>query len=123
MNNYFWDDDIKVTPTSFFYEYQEMFKVYRYISEKIDEIVELIIKKHDKRIVECKYEMYTQNRRDVLYDYYEQGFIDRETNIKVAGVLLTKEHFDWKDFTHEKQYWIESWVCDELKEFIGGKCE
>lgn len=20
-------------------------------------------------------------------------------------------------------YWIEVWVCDELKEFIGGECE
>lgn len=123
MNNYFWDDDIKVTPTSFFYEYQEMRKAHRIVDEKLEFLASVIVRKYGIPEAVRRYERYVQSRTDEYFNYDEVGFVESETDVKVATVTLKREHFDWKDFTPEKQYWIESWVCDELKEFIGGKCE
>ena len=120
MNNYFWAKDIKVTPTPFFYEYQEMFKAHNYMWEKIEQIAKLLIEKHGRDVAAYKYDMYTEARRDVLHEYNEVGFVESDTNVRVATVTLKREHFDWKDYNKEMNYWIEVWVCDELREFIGG---
>lgn len=123
MSKYFWAKDIKTTPTPFFYEYQEMRKAHRIVDEKLEFLASVLVRKYGMREAVLKYERYTQTRNDELYKYDEVGFVESETNVKVSAVTLKREHFDWKDFTPEKQYWIEVWVCDELKEFVGGKCE
>lgn len=119
MGKYFWAKDIKTTPTAFFYEYQEMRKAHRLINEKLEFLAGVLVRKYELPEAVRKYERYTQKRTDEWYDYDEVGFVESETDVKVATVTLKREYFDWKDFTPEKQYWIEVWVCDELKEFIG----
>lgn len=119
MGKYFWTKDIKTTPTAFFYEYQEMRKAHRMVDKKLEFLAGVIVRKYGMREAVLKYERYTQNRTDKCFKYDEVGFVESDSNVKVATVTLKREHFDWKDFTPEKQYWIEVWVCDELKEFIG----
>lgn len=123
MNNYFWTKDIKVTPTSFFYEYQEMYKAHRLIDERLEFLASVLVRKYGIPEAVRKYERYTQTRSDEFYKYEEVGFVESDSNVKVATVTLKKEHFDWKDYNNEMSYWIEVWVCDELQEFIGGECE
>ena len=123
MSKYFWAKDIKTTPTAFFYEYQEMRKAHHIVDEKLEFLVCVLVHKYGIPEVVRKYERYTQTRTDEYFKYDEVGFVESDSNVKVATVTLKREHFDWKDFTPEKQYWIEVWVCDELKEFIGGECE
>lgn len=123
MSKYFWAKDIKTTPTVFFYEYQEMRKAHHIVDEKLEFLVCVLVHKYGIPEVVRKYERYTQTRTDEYFKYDEVGFVESDSNVKVATVTLKREHFDWKDFTPEKQYWIEVWVCDELKEFIGGECE
>lgn len=119
MDKYFLTNNIKTTPTAFFYEYQEMRKAHRLINEKLEFLASVLVRKYGIPEAVRKYERYTQTRNDELYKYDEVGFVESETNVKVAKVTLKREHFNWKDFTPEKQYWIEVWVCDELKEFVG----
>lgn len=119
MNNYFWDDGIKVTPTPFFYEYQEMRKAHRMVDERLEFLASVIVRKYGTPEVVRKYERYAQKRTDEWYDYDEVGFVESETDAKVATVTLKRERFDWKDYNKEMNYWIEVWVCDELREFIG----
>ncbi|AWD93263.1 hypothetical protein AB9_015 [Acinetobacter phage vB_AbaM_B9] len=119
MNKYFWAKDIQVTPTSFFYEYQEMRKAHRMVDERLEFLASVLVRKYGIPEAVRKYERYVQSRTDEYFKYDEVGFVESETDVKVTTVTLKREHFDWKDFTPEKQYWIEVWVCDELKEFIG----
>lgn len=124
MNKYFWAKDIQVTPTPFFYEYQEMRKAHRMVDEKLEFLASVLV--HEYGIPEAvrKYERYTQKRTDEWYYYDEVGFVESESDVKVATVTLKREYFDWKDYKpSEMHYWIEVWVCDELKEFIGGEYE
>lgn len=125
MNKYFWAKDIQVTPTPFFYEYQEMRKAHRMVDDRLEFLVSVLVRKYGMREVVRKYERYTQTRTDECFKYEEVGFVESDSDIKVATVTLKREYFDWKDFTPEKQYWIEVWVCDELKEVVedGGECE
>lgn len=124
MSKYFWAKDIKTTPTSFFYEYQEMRKAHRMVGEKLEFLASILISKYGIPEAVRKYERYTQTRKDELYHYDEVGFVESDTDVKVAKVTLKREYFDWKDYKpSEMNYWVEVWVCDELKEFIGGECE
>lgn len=128
MSKYFWAKDIKVTPTPLYYEYQEMFKAHRQVDERIEFLASVIVRKYGMREAVHKYEMYTQTRHDELYKYEDKGFIDIETNTKVAVVTLKREHFNWKYYSISSDYnqtidcWVTTWVCDELREFIGGVC-
>ncbi|HCH8414782.1 TPA: hypothetical protein NNQ18_004592 [Salmonella enterica] len=123
MNKYFWAKDIQVTPTSFFYEYKEMRKAHSMVEEKLEFLVSVLVRKYGMREAVRKYERYTQTRTDDLYHYEEVGFVESETDVKVATVTLKREHFNWKDYNQEMNYWIEVWLCDELKDFVGGKYE
>lgn len=124
MDKYFWTKDIKTTPTAFFYEYQEMRKAHRIVGEKLEFLASVLVRKYDIPEAVRKYERYTQRRTDDFHNYDEVGFVESDTNVKVATVTLKREHFDWKDYKpSEMRYWIEVWVCDELKEFIGGEHE
>lgn len=123
MNKYFLTDDIKTTPTSFFYEYQEMRKAHHIVDEKLEFLVCVLVHKYGIPEVVRKYERYTQTRTDEYFKYDEVGFVESDSNVKVATVTLKREHFDWKDCSQEMNYWIEIRVCNELWEFIGDWCE
>lgn len=118
MSKYFWDDDIQLTPTPFFYEYQEMRKAHRMVDEKLEFLTSVLVRKYGIPEAIRKYERYAQKRTDEWYDYDEVGFVESETDVKVATVTLKREHFDWKDYNKEMNYWIEVWVCDELRESL-----
>ena len=107
MSDYFWTKDIKVTPTPFFYEYQEMRKAHRMVDEKLEFLTSVLVRKYGIPEAVRKYERYTQRRTDEWYDYDEVGFVESETDVKVATVTLKREHFDWKDYNKEMNYWIE----------------
>lgn len=119
MSKYFWAKDIEIAPTPLFYEYQQMRKAHHIVDEKLEFLASVLVRKYGIPEAVRKYERYTQNRTDEYFKYDEVGFVESDSNVKVATVTLKREHFDWKDFTPEKQYWIEVWVCDELKEFVG----
>ncbi|CAH1066712.1 Uncharacterised protein [Acinetobacter phage MD-2021a] len=120
MDKYFLTNNIKTTPTSFFYEYQEMRKAHRMVDEKLEFLASVLVRKYGIPEAVRKYERYTQKRTDEYFKYDEVGFVESETDAKVATVTLKREYFDWKDYKpSEMHYWIEVWVCDELKEFIG----
>lgn len=124
MDKYFLTNNIKTTPTSFFYEYQEMRKAHRMVDEKLEFLASVLVRKYGIPEAVRKYEWYTQNRTDEYFKYDEVGFVEYNSNVKVATVTLKREYFDWKDYKpSEMHYWIEVWVCDELKEFIGGEYE
>lgn len=123
MDKCFLDDGIKVTPTPFFYEYQEMYKAHLLMDERLEFLASVLVRKYGIPEAVRKYERYTQKRTDEWYNYDEVGFVESETDVKVATVTLKRESFDWKDYNKEMNYWIEVWVCDELKEFIGGEGE
>lgn len=126
MSKYFWDDDIQLTPTPFFYEYQEMRKAHRMVDERLEFLASVIVRKYGIPEAVRKYERYTQRRTDDFHNYDEVGFVESDTNVKVATVThlnevktLKREHFNWKNYNQKMSYWIEVWVCEELKEFVG----